>query len=203
MIKIIVSQSTSTLPPENNFEDQDDDLSFLADEFPKKEQSEAPEPNDVQLVDDELDVSPYPDSADSSEELSQPQSSPQEQFQIPPVQPNIPEQPIPPEENFEELKPLEEPEQSEQAEKEKTLDLRGQIWKAMSENLPLRIVYTSLKGLTTERTVFPDYIYWAGTHRHVMVSWDSSKNDWRAFIVDRIRKAKIEEKEQENPQVEF
>jgi hypothetical protein len=71
-------------------------------------------------------------------------------------------------------------------------DIRGRIWKAMSGDGPLGIVYNSLAGLTTERTVHPDYVYWAGTRRHVMVAWDDLRNDWRAFIVDRIMDARLE-----------
>ncbi len=208
MIKIIVSQYSLPDPKEfNDFENQDDDLSFLADETQKQKDHQSPNPQDVQLVDDELDISPYPDTnADSIPSTPDPSNVnnilPTEEFQIPSIPTNTDESPAPPEENFEELKPLKEEDQDNK--KEKELDLRGTIWKAMSNNLPLRMVYTSIKGLTTERTVYPDYIYWAGTNRHIMVSWDTSKNDWRAFVVDRIRKAKIEEeKEQQSLEIDL
>lgn len=76
--------------------------------------------------------------------------------------------------------------------KEEQLSVREKIHRSLNFMLPLRILYTSLAGLTTERTVHPDYVYWAGTRRHILVAWDEMKNDWRAFVVDRIREAKLE-----------
>lgn len=74
-------------------------------------------------------------------------------------------------------------------EADQELSVREKIRNSLANGLPLRIVYTSLGGYTTERTVHPDYVYFAGTMRHVLVAWDELRNDWRAFIVDRIRNA--------------
>jgi predicted DNA-binding transcriptional regulator YafY len=42
-----------------------------------------------------------------------------------------------------------------------------------------------------DRVVVPDYVYWAGTDRHIMVAWDFNVDDWRAFAVDNIQAADL------------
>lgn len=110
-------------------------------------------------------------------------------LEVAPTSPPGPEQPAEeqePEEPNPELsmEDVEEPEGP--LDKVNKGDIRTKIFYAMTHNLQLRIVYTTLAGTKTERTVEPDYVYWAGTHRHVLIAWDHLRSDWRAFVVDRI-----------------
>lgn len=152
-------------PRPEGFEDDEWEELFPQDKAGDEPMSAAP-PTDE---DDELDVAPSMSRDDEPEafETERLEAEPEVEF---------PEVPPPP----------------EAANPNAGLDVRGRIWRSMSGGDPLRIVYTSLAGLTTERTVHPDYVYWAGTGRHVMVAWDDMRNDWRAFIVDRIRDALVE-----------
>jgi hypothetical protein len=142
----------------------------------------APSPEQVQWADDDsedaMDVAPTSPNA----------FKPITDENFLPVTPG--KQPeVNPEESFDELKG--EPSPLDEA--NKNLSVREKIWYSLNNpGTPLRIVYTSLAGYTTERTVEPDYVYWAGTRRHVLVAWCRMRNDWRAFIVDRITKAKLE-----------
>jgi len=71
------------------------------------------------------------------------------------------------------------------------------IYVSIRDNLPLKITYTTLprkenpSGSTTNRVVDPDFVYWAGTNRNVMVAWCRLRGDWRAFAVDGIREAEV------------
>lgn len=70
------------------------------------------------------------------------------------------------------------------------LSVREMIFYSLNNDTPLRIKYTTLDGMIrSERTIHPDYVYWAGTNRHILVAWDEMNNDWRAFAVDNIEKA--------------
>jgi hypothetical protein len=146
-----------------------------------------PMPGDVIPADDDP-IAPLPPNAPMGEEMEvAPAGEPL------PVGRKI--EPMPdkkpqadPSEMFEEVIYKDEP----PAVKEEQLSVREKIHRSLNFMLPLRILYTSLAGLTTERTVHPDYVYWAGTRRHILVAWDEMKNDWRAFVVDRIRDAKLE-----------
>lgn len=82
-------------------------------------------------------------------------------------------------------------------ERNKKFSIREKIWYSLNTGAPLDMVYETLpdrmkRTFTSTRTVEPDYVYWAGTNRHIMVSWDHLRNDWRAFAVDRIKDAKLE-----------
>ncbi len=73
-----------------------------------------------------------------------------------------------------------------------TLGIREKIFYSLNNATPLKISYTTIDGgSTTDRTIHPDYVYWAGTNRHILVAWDKSKNDWRAFAVDNINLADL------------
>lgn len=89
--------------------------------------------------------------------------------------------------NYERLVPQEDTYENEN----KTLDIPEKVWLSTNKNVPLRIVYTTLRGQTTERTVFPDHVHYAKGHA-ILVAWCQLRNDWRAFIVDRISQAKLE-----------
>jgi hypothetical protein len=74
------------------------------------------------------------------------------------------------------------------------LSVREMIFYSLNNGSPLRIKYTTLDGLgRSERTILPDYVYWAGTNRHILVAWDEMNNDWRAFAVDNINMALLME----------
>lgn len=146
-----------------------------------------PTPEEVSWADD--DSGEGDDLTPSSPEAVKPLT------EIPPP-PGAEEAPVEPEKSFEEV----EEEQSEIDKKNETLSVREKIWYALDHpGTPLRIVYTSLGSFTTERTVEPAYVYWAGTHRHVLVAWCELRNDWRAFIVDRITQAKLEGSDEQKP----
>jgi hypothetical protein len=73
-----------------------------------------------------------------------------------------------------------------------TMDPRELIVQSLYMAMPLRISYITLDGTyESERTVRPDYVYYAGTNRHILVAWDELRNDWRAFAVDNISQAKL------------
>lgn len=163
--------------------DLDEDLSNLA---PKRPQPPPP-PTDngrVMMADDEdLDVAPSPVATPGAPAM------PTAPAPIPPPAPAAPEEEpaVEPGVEHEEYGP-EEP-----VDPDENLNIRAKIWKAMEENLPLRITYTAIEtNYTTERSVAPIEVYWAGTHRHIMVAWCYLRNDWRAFAVDMISKADIE-----------
>ena len=79
-----------------------------------------------------------------------------------------------------------------------SLDTREKIFYSLNNGTPLRIQYKTLDGsVTSERTVHPDYVYWAGTNRHILVAWDELRNDWRAFSVDNIQRSKLLQEGQE------
>ena len=107
-------------------------------------------------------------------------------------QPQEEEEPSPfPEDEFEEITE----ELTELDKMNATLSVPAKIDKAMAEGYPLRIIYTTLKGHTTERTVRPDYFLPARTTGNwVLIAWCELRNDWRGFIVNRVRAAKLEPK---------
>lgn len=101
--------------------------------------------------------------------------------------------PVDPATLFDEVLPPDTPVE----ERNKKFSIREKIWYALNTGTPLNITYETIpdrmkRTFTSTRTVEPDYVYWAGTNRHIMVSWDHLRNDWRAFAVDRIRDAKLE-----------
>ena len=103
------------------------------------------------------------------------------------VGPEEPEEPL----ELEEVS--DEPTELEQA--NQTLPIRQKVEKALLEGYPLRIIYTTLKGHTTERTVRPDYYLYARTTGNmVLIAWCELRSAWRGFIVERIRAAKLEPK---------
>lgn len=106
-------------------------------------------------------------------------------------------EPVDPSSLFEEVLPSDTPEE----ERNKKFSVREKIWYALNTGTPLGMVYETLpdrmrRTFVSTRTVEPDYVYWAGTGRHILVAWDHLRNDWRAFVVDRIRDAKIKEEGQ-------
>lgn len=76
------------------------------------------------------------------------------------------------------------------------MSVRELVVESLNTAVPLRISYLTLDGMHgSERTVHPDYVYWSGTNRHVLVAWDELRNDWRAFAIDNIRYAKLMEEQ--------
>lgn len=76
------------------------------------------------------------------------------------------------------------------------LSVRQKIVHGLLNGIPLRIRYITLDGMSqTERTVHPDYVYWAGTGRHILVAMDEMSGDWRAFAVSNIEMANLEPEE--------
>jgi hypothetical protein len=114
----------------------------------------------------------------------------QPQDKVSPPGPGVPEDPA---KMFEEVIPPETPVQ----EKNRIMDVRQKVAFSLGNNIPIKITYTTLPkqdnaaGSTTQRVIVPDYVYWAGTGRHVVVAWDNSKNDWRAFALERINGADL------------
>lgn len=107
-------------------------------------------------------------------------------------QPNEDEQAPFPEDEFEEI--VEE--DTELDKLNQTLPIQQKIDKALAEGYPLRVIYTTIKGNTTERTIRPDYYRPArSTGNWVLIAWCELRQDWRGFIVDRIRAAKLEPKQ--------
>ena len=100
-----------------------------------------------------------------------------------------PEPPPKPEDEFEKI----EVEPSELEILNQKLTIPQKVMRAISDGVPLRIIYTTLKGHSTERTVEPDYIHTAvTTGNRILIAWDHLRNAWRGFIVSRIRAAKLE-----------
>lgn len=74
--------------------------------------------------------------------------------------------------------------------------VREKIWRSLNRSIPMKIQYKTLEdemGRTAEtnRVIRPDYVYWAGTNRHILVAWCDMRNDWRAFAVDNIITAEL------------
>lgn len=95
---------------------------------------------------------------------------------------------------FEEVKAPESP--LEEMNRRLKNDVRAKIWTSLNNTIPLKIVYQTLaddggSSSRTERVVRPDYVYWAGTNRHILVAWCDLRNDWRAFAVDNIATADL------------
>lgn len=162
----------------------DEDLSSLA---PKRHAPpKRPDSDNVLMADDEdLDVAPNPIGGPGD---GLPATGP-DLTPVPPPPPpaDEPEPAVDPGVEHEEY------EAEEPVDPTENMNVRGKIWYAMENNLPLRIIYTALEsGLVTERSVAPIEVYWAGTHRHIMVAWCYLRNDWRAFAIDRISEAEIE-----------
>jgi hypothetical protein len=188
MGSIVIKSAQLNRPLMPNLEElpEDEDLEPIAP-APTGPRGPAPTPEEVRWADD--DEAPDEDNLDvaPSAPIPPPQDVTDQGFL--PVEPEQ-EEPVEPEKSFEEL----EEEQSELDRKNKELSTREKIWYALNNpGLLLTIKYTSLAGWTSERSVGPDYVYWAGTHRHVMVAWCYLRNDWRAFIVDRITEANLED----------
>ena len=100
-----------------------------------------------------------------------------------------PEPPPKPEDEFEKM----EVEPSELDVLNQTLSIQQKVMRSISDGTPLRIIYTTLAGHSTERTVEPDYIHSAvTTGNRILIAWDHLRNGWRGFILDRIRAAKLE-----------
>jgi len=76
------------------------------------------------------------------------------------------------------------------------LSVREKIWRSLNTASPMSIKYQTLaddlgRTAVTNRIVRPDYVYWAGTNRHILVAWCNLRNDWRAFAVDNILAADL------------
>jgi len=123
----------------------------------------------------------------SPDEFEEIQQQPEQQAPQP-----EPEEEAPfPEDEFEEITE----EKTELDRMNETFSIGQKIDAALAEGYPLRIIYTTLKGNTTERTVRPDYYLPARTTGNwVLIAWCELRQDWRGFIVDRIRAAKLEPK---------
>lgn len=127
-----------------------------------------------------------------------PPEAPQPEQEIP--QPEEP--PLPEEEKKEDEPPLPEDEYEEITEELTELDrlnmslsIPAKVDMSLAEGYPLRVIYTTMKGHTTERTIRPDYYLPARTTGNwVLIAWCELRNDWRGFIVNRIRAAKLESK---------
>jgi len=132
------------------------------------------------------DQEPLPEGMNPSEydEIT-PEQPPQ-----PEAKPEEEEKPSPQDE-FEEITE----DQTELDRLNQTLNIEQKIDTSLAEGYPLRIIYTTLKGNTTERTVRPDYYLPAQTTGNwVLIAWCELRGDWRGFIVNRIRAAKLEQK---------
>jgi len=149
-----------------------------------------------------IQLQPGQDPQFSPEEFDEitPQAPPPEAPPIPEPQPEEPA--LPEEEKKEEETPFPEDEYEEITEELNELDrmnmslsIQAKVDMALAEGYPLRIIYTTLKGHTTERTVRPDYYLPARTTGNwVLIAWCDLRGDWRGFIVNRIRAAKLEQK---------
>jgi hypothetical protein len=181
---------------------------------PNEEMDEIPQPEmpkDIPLADEEeipegeKNLSDEIDKAFGKEPevIPQPEPVPEPEV-VPGTEETLPE---PETKEIPEIKKEEEPPFPEQEYEEITeeltkldelnrdLTIPEKIDTAMAEGYPLRIIYTTLKGHTTERTVIPDYYLPARTTGNwVLIAWCELRNDWRGFIVDRIRGAKLEAK---------
>jgi len=188
MIRIIATtkEGQAAFPPDlGQFMLADDEPIEEMEEITPKETSPAPaapesEPEVAEpLPDEALDVPVAP---------TPPLEQPPTEKPLDPIvgQPEV-EEPL----DLEEVS--DEPTELEQA--NQTLPIRQKIEKALLEGYPLRIVYTTLKGHTTERTVLPDYYLYARTTGNmVLIAWCKLREAWRGFIVERIRAAKLEPK---------
>lgn len=133
---------------------------------------------------EDLDIAPAPEPMVGAAPEATPEAPVGEVADIPPPPP-APQLG----DEFEQVAPL--PEQKEKIARTEQ-EIRMAIWSSLESGNPLRIAYTTLDGWPSERTVHPDYVYWAGTQRHVLVGWDELRDDWRAFVIGRIGEAKVE-----------
>ena len=149
-------------------------------------------PFDPSYDTEDLDVAPAPEASpmDVGPETAAPEPVPATK-EVPPEEGVLPQPPPEPVlgDEFEQVAPL--PDQKEKIARTEP-EIRMAIWSSMESGNPLRIGYTTLDGWPSERTVHPDYVYWAGTRRHVLVGWDELRNDWRAFVIGNISEAKVE-----------
>lgn len=81
-------------------------------------------------------------------------------------------------------------------EQNRKLNIREKIFESLNTGTPLHIRYRTLadelgKSSMTERTVEPDYVYWPGTNRHLLMALDHLRGDWRSFAVDNILQADL------------
>lgn len=193
MIRIIATtkEGQAAFPPDlGPFMMADDELEEMEEITPKgpapaqsPSKQPAPRPEEVEkaLPDEALDVPVAP--------VAPPEPPPKEEILPgePIVGPEEPEEPM----DLEEVS--DDPTELEKA--NQTLPIRQKIEKSLLEGYPLRIIYTTLKGHTTERTVKPDYYLYARTTGNmVLIAWCELRNAWRGFIVERIRAAKLEPK---------
>lgn len=153
----------------------DASLPIIADEDPAEEQ---PQPQVIQppeVAPQEPETAPVLPTGPEPEPAGElPQSE---------------EQPFDPSTEFEKV--IEQPSELDQL--NSTMTIEEKVDMAIRERNPLRIIYTTIKGHTTERTVDPDYRHVSMTGNDVLVAWCRLRNDWRGFIVNRIRAAKLEE----------
>lgn len=172
------------ITPQDLMKGQDIPLADLEDNLPQEQTTMTPA---------ELgpEWSPRP-------EETQPEVQAPEEAEVPPFPtmpeeaPEAPEEQAPaPEEEYEELTE----EETELDRLNKTYSIDQKIDASLAEGYPLRIIYTTLKGHTTERTIRPDYYLPArSTGNWVLIAWCELRNDWRGFIANRIRAAKLEPK---------
>ena len=163
-------------------------------------------PDDIPMADDDLEFIgetqgvPVPQAPKTPEGEPRPEGLPAEDFDEIFPEPLKESEELPPQEQDEDPFPEDEFEEitEELTELDKlnmSLSIPAKLDKAMSEGYPLRIIYTTLKGHTTERTVRPDYYLPARTTGNwVLIAWCELRNDWRGFVVNRIRAAKLEAK---------
>jgi hypothetical protein len=146
---------------------------------------EPPGPDDLMMADDESDEEHQDAPGQPDGPLTGP---PPESDQL--AQPE-PEPPVPSlEDEFEEV--IDEPTELDNL--NMTLTIQQKIDKAIFDGHPLRIIYTTLKGYTTERTVDPDYYHAAHTTGNmILIAWCRLREGWRGFIISRIRAAKLED----------
>ena len=102
-------------------------------------------------------------------------------------------EPVDPASLFDEVLPPDTP----MEERNQKFNVREKIYYSLNTGTPLNITYETLpdrmsRTFVSTRTIEPDYVYWAGTNRHILVAWDHLRNGWRAFVVDRIQQAKLE-----------
>lgn len=107
------------------------------------------------------------------------------------------ETPVDPATLFDEVLPPDTP----MEERNRQFNIREKLWYSLNNRTPMTITYETLpdrmsRTFVSTRMIEPDYVYWAGTNRHILVAWDHLRNDWRAFVVDRIREANLEGEDQ-------
>jgi hypothetical protein len=194
----IIAQSTPLFTPE---EEKRWNIKQLPDEeIPLADEESIPE---GEISQPELAPKEEPELTSTPEPIPEPKPvfpKPVPEIPAGEIQPELEEEPE--EEPTEEEPEIEDefeevPEQlNELDDKNKTLNIAQKVDASMSEGYPLRIIYTTLRGHTTERTVRPDYYLPARTTGNwVLIAWCELRNDWRGFIVERIRAAKLEPKE--------